>query len=111
MPTPQSQEFFNLDESLCEGKSCLFESVNVYRFSKNFKEYTGFDHVGFDWSPCGHPPLAIFFSKPRLSMRIFRITPGQRESLECDMSLPFICDYPREDATVSDVQSTISGRN
>jgi len=38
------------NESLCEGKSCLFESFNVYRFSKNFKEYTGFDHVGFDWS-------------------------------------------------------------
>ena len=45
---------------LCQQiQSCLYEVRNVYKLSKAFKKYTGFDHVGLDWSPCGHPPLDV----------------------------------------------------
>lgn len=39
----------------CDGQSCLFEVRNVYEFTSRFEKITGFNHVGLDWSPCGHP--------------------------------------------------------
>ena len=105
MPGPNGPGSCNLDDSLCEGQSCLYEVRNVYRLSKSFREKTGFDHVGFDWSPCGHPPL-VNFGRPHLNMHIFCITPEERESLLCDMLNPFICKFPP-----ADTQSTVTGRN
>ena len=105
MPGPNGPGSCNLDDSLCEGQSCLYEVRNLHRLNKSFREKTGFDHVGFDWSPCGHPPLEKF-GRPHLNLHIFRITPEERESLFCDMLNPFICKYPP-----ADIQPTVTGRN
>jgi len=102
-PGPEGPGSCNLEESSCEGKSCLFEVRNVYRFDNDFKEITGFDHVGFDWSPCGHPPLDKF-GRPHINMHIFRISPEERQTLTCDMLDPFICKFPPK------TQSTIAGK-
>ena len=81
------------------------EVRNVYRLGKKFTQATGFDHVGFDWSPCGHPPLDKF-GRPHLNMHIFRITPEERDSLVCEMDNPFICMFPP-----AYVQSSTTGKN
>ena len=38
-----------------------------YKFSTDFYEVTGFDHLGMDWAPCGHPTL-INFGKPHFDL-------------------------------------------
>jgi len=103
-PFPSGADSCTMEDTSCEGQSCLLEIRNVYDLGKKFRKYTGFDHVGFDWSPCGHPPLDKF-GKPHLNMHIFRITPKQREKLSCDMLNPFICTFP----SIAE-QTTVTGK-
>ena len=58
-PFPSGPDDCTMESTACNGQSCLFEVRNVYKLSKAFKKYTGFNHVGLDWSPCGHPPLDV----------------------------------------------------
>lgn len=104
LPFPPNSGSCTLEDTSCEGQSCLVEQRNVYRFDEDFRKATGFNHVGIDWSPCGHPPLENF-ARPHLNFHIFRITPEERDSLTCDMLNPFICKFPP-----SDIQSSISGK-
>ena len=53
MPGPDGPGSCILEGTDCNGQSCLNEVRNVYSFSKEFEEVTGFNHVGVDWSPCG----------------------------------------------------------
>ena len=53
MPGPDGPGSCILEGTDCNGQSCLNEVRNVYSFSKEFEEVTGFNHVGADWSPCG----------------------------------------------------------
>ena len=104
LPFPTSPDSCTLEDTSCEGQSCLVEQRNVYRFDADFRKATGFDHVGIDWSPCGHPPLENF-GRPHLNFHIFRITPEQRDSLTCDMLNPFICKFPPDQ-----IQTSLSGK-
>mmetsp|Transcript_21359 Transcript_21359/g.43106 ORF Transcript_21359/g.43106 Transcript_21359/m.43106 type:complete len:323 (-) Transcript_21359:135-1103(-) len=104
MPGPDGPGSCTIEDASCEGQSCLYEIRNSYHFDKYFQKVTGFNHVGFDWSPCGHPPLENF-GRPHLNLHIFRISTETRESLTCDMLNPFICKFPP-----TDIQSTISGK-
>jgi hypothetical protein len=105
MPGPFDPGSCTFDDTSCEGQSCLVEVRNVYILDEQIQEVTGFNHVGFDWSPCGHPPLENF-GKPHLNVHFFRITPEKRESLVCDMLNPFICKFP----PIFN-QSSVTGRN
>lgn len=58
-PFPSGEEDCTMESTACNGQSCLYEVRNVYKLSRAFKKYTGFNHVGLDWSPCGHPPLDV----------------------------------------------------
>ncbi|GFH44697.1 predicted protein [Chaetoceros tenuissimus] len=58
-PFPSGPDDCSPFKDACNGQSCLFEVRNMYKLSKAFKKYTGFNHVGLDWSPCGHPPLDV----------------------------------------------------
>lgn len=80
-----------LDIDACNGKSCLFEQRAVYRFNSNFEKVTGFNHVGLDWSPCGHPPIGKF-NKPHMNLHTYRVTPEERLAATCEMNSPFTCD-------------------
>ena len=53
MPGPNGPGSCILEGTDCNGQSCLNEVRNVYSFSEEFEEVTGFNHVGADWSPCG----------------------------------------------------------
>lgn len=59
MPGPSGPGSCLLETQECNGQSCLNEVRNVFSLGKNFEKYTGFNHIGFDWSPCGHPPLEV----------------------------------------------------
>ena len=108
LPGPNGPGSCVPEDNSCDGISCLLEIRNVYRLSKRLAQKTGFNHVGLDWSPCGHPPLE-HFGKAHLNMHIFRMTPTKRESLECDMLNPFICKFPTPEE--KEIQSEISGKN
>lgn len=58
-PFPSGEGDCTSGSTACNGQSCLNEVRNVYKLSKAFKKYTGFNHIGLDWSPCGHPPLDV----------------------------------------------------
>jgi len=89
--------------------SCLNEQRNLYEISNMFKDHTGFNHVGLDYSPCGHPPTGVF-TIPHLNFHFFRATPHEREISTCKMipGAP-VCDFPGS-GSPSPVQSTPSGR-
>jgi len=75
-----------------------------YKFSTEFYKATGFDHLGMDWQPCGHPDLNKF-GKPHLDFHLYRITSAQRDLMSCDVipGAP-ICAFP------GDAQSTFAGK-
>jgi len=82
-----------LESTACNGNSCLFEIRNAYKFSRKFRKHTGFDHVGIDLSPCGHPPLENF-GIPHLNLHAFRVSTKDRQEVNCDvMADPFSCSY------------------
>mmetsp|Transcript_32246 Transcript_32246/g.55023 ORF Transcript_32246/g.55023 Transcript_32246/m.55023 type:complete len:349 (-) Transcript_32246:132-1178(-) len=95
MPGPNGPGSCIFEGTDCNGQSCLNEVRNVYSLSEKFEEVTGFNHVGVDWSPCGHPPLE-WFGKPHWNLHIFRVTPEERLNARCPggMLNPFICDFP-----------------
>eukprot|EP00984_Skeletonema_dohrnii_P026885 scaffold16280_cov115-Skeletonema_dohrnii-CCMP3373.AAC.5 len=95
MPGPTDPGSCILNGTDCNGQSCLNEVRNAYSFSEEFEEVTGFNHVGVDWSPCGHPPLK-WFGKPHWNLHVFRVTPEERLNVRCPggMFNPFICDFP-----------------
>lgn len=105
LPFPAGPESCTIEDTSCEGKSCLFDVRNVHSFSPEFRKSTGFDHVGLDWSPCGHPPLENY-GKPHLNLHLYRVSPQERETMVCDMLNPFICTFPP-----LGIQSSESGRN
>jgi hypothetical protein len=65
-----------------------------YKFSTEFYKATGFDHLGMDWQPCGHPALNNF-GKPHFDFHLYRITSAQRDLMSCDIipGAP-ICAFP-----------------
>ena len=75
-----------------------------YKFSTEFYKATGFDHLGMDWQPCGHPDPSKF-GKPHLDFHLYRITSAQRDLMSCDIipGAP-ICAFP------GDAQSTFAGK-
>eukprot|EP00985_Skeletonema_marinoi_P011700 scaffold5562_cov156-Skeletonema_marinoi.AAC.4 len=85
----------SLNVTDCNGQSCLNEVRNVYSFSEEFEKVTGFNHVGVDWSPCGHPPFQ-WFARPHWNLHIFRVTPEERLNARCPggMLNPFIYKDP-----------------
>lgn len=88
-PTNPPQDC-DLASTACNGVSCLLEVRNVYRLGKKFEDSTGFNHIGIDWSPCGHPPLDKF-GRPHYNIHIFRVTPEERQAACCVMDGPIIC--------------------
>lgn len=95
MPGPDGPGSCVLEGTDCNGQSCLNEVRNVYRFSEEFEQVTGFNHMGVDWSPCGHPPMDKF-ARPHWNFHIFRVTPEERLNVRCPdgMANPFICQDP-----------------
>lgn len=79
-----------LESDACNGQSCLIELRNIYSFNGRFKKLTGFNHLGIDWSPCGHPPLDKF-GRPHYNIHVFYVTPKDRMNAFCKMANPFIC--------------------
>lgn len=99
-PSNPEEDCSTLDSTACNGQSCLYEVRNVYKLSKAFRKYTGFNHVGLDWSPCGHPPIENF-GRPHWNMHIFRVSPKSREEVFCeDMPNPFICEFVEEQPNI-----------
>jgi len=80
----------------------------VLSFGQEFVETTGFDHLGFEWVPCGHPNLEKF-GKSHFDFHLYRVTPDQRASMACDLvpGAP-ICAFPG--GPPPDTQTTSSGR-
>lgn len=79
-----------------------------YKFGKEFYKATGFDHLGLDWQPCGHPDPSKF-GKPHFDFHLYRITPAQRDLMTCDLieGAP-VCAFPGGPSP--DDQTTSSGR-
>lgn len=99
-PFPSGAEDCSLEKQACNGKSCLFEVRNVYKLGKKFEKITGFNHIGVDWSPCGHPPFELY-ARPHWNLHTFRITPKERENIYCENMLdPFICNFEEEQPNV-----------
>jgi len=109
LATDCSPEVANCVNHKGEAVSCLNEQRNLYEISNMFRDHTGFNHVSFDYSPCGHPPAGIF-TIPHLNFHFFRATPREREIATCTMipGTP-ICDFPGS-GSPRPVQSTPSGR-
>ena len=64
-----------------------------YKFSTDFYKATGFDHLGIDWQPCGHPAMDKF-GKAHFDFHLYRITSAQRDLMSCVLipGAP-ICDF------------------
>ena len=79
-----------------------------YKFSTEFYKATGFDHLGMDWQPCGHPAIENF-GKPHFDFHLYRITSAQRDLMSCDIitGAP-ICAFPG--GPPPDAQSTFAGK-
>jgi len=75
-----------------------------YKFGSEFYKATGFDHLGLDWSQCGHGNAANF-GKAHFDFHLYRITSAQRDLMSCDVipGAP-ICAFP------GDAQSTFAGK-
>ena len=97
-PTNPPQDC-TLESTTCNGVSCLLEVRNSFKLGKSFEDATGFNHIGIDWSPCGHPPLDKF-GRPHYNLHIFRVTPEDRQDVCCVMDGPFVC-APLADQTYS----------
>lgn len=81
-----------------------------YKFSKDFYKATGFDHLGLDWQPCGHPDPNKF-GKPHFDFHLYRITSTQRDLMSCDIlqGAP-ICDFLGAPLPGGQTQTTYAGK-
>jgi hypothetical protein len=66
----------------------------LYKFGMEFYKATGFDHLGLDWQPCGHPD-ATKFGKPHFDFHLYHTTSAQRDLMTCDLieGAP-VCAFP-----------------
>lgn len=75
-----------------------------YKFGTEFYKATGFDHLGMDWVPCGHPDWTKF-GKSHFDFHLYRTTSAQRDLMTCDLIVNGTsCAFPGD-------QTTSSGRN
>jgi hypothetical protein len=84
-----------------------------YKFSTDFYKVTGFDHLGMDWQPCGHPAISNF-GKPHFDFHLYRITSAQRDLMSCVLipGAP-VCAFPGgtfPDRTPFPEQTTFAGK-
>jgi hypothetical protein len=84
-----------------------------YKFSTDFYEVTGFDHLGMDWAPCGHPALSNF-GKSHFDLHLYRITLAQRDLMSCVLIPGAVtCAFPGgtlHDSTPFPEQTTFAGK-
>ena len=76
-----------------------------YKFGSEFYKATGFDHLGLDWSQCGHGNAANF-GKAHFDFHLYRITSAQRDLKTCDL-IPAGTVCARPGGTVPD-QTTVA---
>ena len=87
-----------------DGMPFLAERNSYMPLSDDIRAATPFDHIAFDYQPCGHPPLGIF-TKPHYDLHIYHVPVKAREHMTCDL-LPGapVCAFP------ADAQTSDSGK-
>ena len=87
-----------------DGMPFLAERNSYMPLSDDIRAATPFDHIAFDYQPCGHPPLGIF-TKPHYDLHIYHVPVEAREHMTCDL-LPGapVCAFP------ADAQTSDSGK-
>lgn len=57
------------------------QPVAVIALPDQVAEVTGFDHLGLDWEPHGHPPA--LFMTPHFDFHFYTVTPDRVEEIDC----------------------------